>query len=41
MALNMLKQLEEIPTKLEHNSAEYLHTLIECMRIAFADTRYI
>ncbi len=42
MALNMLKQLEEhtIPDKLEHNSAEYLHTLIECVRIAFADTRY-
>ena len=36
MALNMLKELD--PHKLEHNSAEYLHLLIETLRLSFADT---
>jgi len=40
IALNLLKHLDVIPAKLAHNSAEYLHALIECLRIAFADTRY-
>ncbi len=41
IALNMLKSFaDEIPSKLEPNSAEYLHRLIECMRLAFADTKH-
>lgn len=41
LGLNLLKSLgHEVPSKFEHNSAEYLHTLIECVRLAFADTRY-
>jgi len=41
LGLNLLKSLgPEIPSKFRHNSAEYLHTLIECMRLAFMDTRY-
>jgi len=27
-------------SSMEHNSAEYLHTLVESLRIAFSDTRY-
>lgn len=38
MALNVLEGLGV--EKLEHNGAQYLHTLIEAMRIAFADTRW-
>ena len=36
----MLKTITGLGAKLRHNSAEYLHTLIECMRLAFIDTRY-
>lgn len=25
---------------MEHNSPEYLHTLVEALRLAFADTQY-
>lgn len=39
IALNILNQVFEdnIP---EHNSAEYLHYLIEALRLAFADSRH-
>ncbi|KDQ14217.1 hypothetical protein BOTBODRAFT_175004 [Botryobasidium botryosum FD-172 SS1] len=45
MALGLLDVLQEQGkikplAEIEHNSAEYLHVLIECLRIAFADTRY-
>ncbi|KAG2219833.1 hypothetical protein INT45_006276 [Circinella minor] len=44
MALGIIQALEEEHgldfTKLKHNSAEYLHIMIEVMRLAFADTRY-
>ncbi|KAI7849586.1 nucleophile aminohydrolase [Circinella umbellata] len=44
MALGIIQALEEEHgldfTKLKHNSPEYLHILIEVMRLAFADTRY-
>lgn len=36
MALNMLNGFH--PEKLEHNSSEYLHLLIETLRLSFADT---
>eukprot|EP00300_Choanocystis_sp_HF-7_P005561 c14149_g1_i1.p1 GENE.c14149_g1_i1~~c14149_g1_i1.p1 ORF type:complete len:284 (+),score=50.92 c14149_g1_i1:1050-1901(+) len=36
MALGIVEQFEL--SKMEHNSGEYLHTLIEAMRLAFADT---
>ncbi|KAH9812790.1 nucleophile aminohydrolase [Melampsora americana] len=43
MALGILECLEESGMvdmgKIQHNSVEWLHTLIECMRLAFADTR--
>ena len=38
LALNILKGLDM--AKLEHNSTEYTHILIESLRLAFADTRY-
>ncbi|TMW64316.1 hypothetical protein Poli38472_012938 [Pythium oligandrum] len=41
VALNILEQL--LPSKEErpgHNSAEYLHLLIEAMRLAFADAKW-
>jgi gamma-glutamyltranspeptidase/glutathione hydrolase len=38
LALNLLSELNVQDMK--HNSTEYLHTLIECLRLAFADTRY-
>ncbi|KAF8560254.1 gamma-glutamyltranspeptidase [Imleria badia] len=44
LALGILEQIQaQGKTKtleLEHNSAEYLHTLIEAMRLAFADSQY-
>lgn len=45
LALGILDELQETGkvrdlAKVEHNSAEYLHALIEALRIAFADTRY-
>ncbi|KAG8935861.1 hypothetical protein FRC02_005860 [Tulasnella sp. 418] len=45
MALGILDILQErgvIRTldSMEHNSAEYLHALVESLRIAFSDTRY-
>ena len=39
LALNILKGYE-IGGKMEHNSAEYLHLLIESLRLAFADARW-
>jgi gamma-glutamyltranspeptidase/glutathione hydrolase len=45
MALGILEELQNSGTikpfeELEHNSVEYLHVIIEALRIAFADTRY-
>lgn len=44
MALGILEALEKKGSvdfgKLEHNSAAYLHVVIEALRLAFADTRY-
>jgi hypothetical protein len=44
IALGVLKELQKQKivdfSKLEHNSAEYLHTVIEALRIAFADARH-
>ncbi|KAI9305954.1 nucleophile aminohydrolase [Cunninghamella echinulata] len=44
MALGIIEALEKngsIDFKhLEHNSSEYLHVVIEALRLAFADTRY-
>ncbi|KAI9494949.1 gamma-glutamyltranspeptidase [Zychaea mexicana] len=44
IALGIIRALEEQHglnlAKLEHNSAEYLHIIIEALRLAFADTRY-
>lgn len=44
IALGIIQCLEEEHgldfTKLEHNSAEYLHVIVEALRLAFADTRY-
>lgn len=45
VALGILEQMQiqgKIPSllELEHNSAEYLHALIEALRFAFADTQY-
>ncbi|KAJ9120422.1 hypothetical protein QFC24_005379 [Naganishia onofrii] len=45
VALGIIEQLEELGQlddilSLEHNSVEYLHVLIESLRLAFADTRY-
>lgn len=44
IALGVIKELKKQGIvdfeKLEHNSAEYLHVLIEALRIAFADVRH-
>ncbi|KAI8877580.1 gamma-glutamyltranspeptidase [Backusella circina FSU 941] len=44
MALGIIEALEENHrvdfSKIEHNSAEYLHIVAEALRIAFADTKY-
>ncbi|KDN48075.1 hypothetical protein RSAG8_03091, partial [Rhizoctonia solani AG-8 WAC10335] len=45
MALGILEAAQEIGKikpllEMEHNSTEYLHTLIEALRLAFADTQY-
>ncbi|KAI9248265.1 gamma-glutamyltranspeptidase [Phascolomyces articulosus] len=44
IALGIIRALEEERgldlSKFEHNSAEYLHVIIEALRLAFADTRY-
>ena len=39
LAVNLLKQLPELKG-LSHNSADYLHLVIEAMRLAFADTAW-
>ena len=38
LALNILKGFDLI--SMGHNSAQYLHTVIEALRLAFADTRW-
>jgi gamma-glutamyltranspeptidase / glutathione hydrolase len=45
MALGIIEQLQEIKrippvSELKHNSAEYLHVIIEALRLAFADAIY-
>ncbi|KAJ1308438.1 hypothetical protein OPQ81_004143 [Rhizoctonia solani] len=45
MALGILEAAQEIGKikpllEIEHNSVEYLHALIEALRLAFADTQY-
>jgi len=45
LALGILENIQEIHKvkpilEMEHNSAEYLHTLIEAIRLAFADSEY-
>ncbi|KAJ7092606.1 gamma-glutamyltranspeptidase [Mycena epipterygia] len=45
IALGILENLQEQGTikpllEMEHNSAEYLHVLIEALRLAFADTQW-
>ena len=46
LALGILDEMEKEGKitdllKLEHNSVEYLHALIEALRLSFADTRYV
>ncbi|KAH7928509.1 gamma-glutamyltranspeptidase [Leucogyrophana mollusca] len=45
LALGILEQIQEQGKikpllELEHNSAEYLHALVEALRLAFADSQY-
>ncbi|KIM75360.1 hypothetical protein PILCRDRAFT_827264 [Piloderma croceum F 1598] len=45
LALGILENIQEMDKvkpllEMEHNSVEYLHTLIEAMRLAFADSGY-
>ncbi|CED85566.1 gamma-glutamyltranspeptidase [Phaffia rhodozyma] len=45
LALGILEQIQATGkiqdlTNLDHNSVEYLHVLIEALRLSFADTRY-
>lgn len=44
MALGILQALEEQHgidfRNIEHNSADYLHIIVEVLRLAYADTRY-
>ncbi|KAI9494951.1 lincomycin-condensing protein lmbA [Zychaea mexicana] len=44
MALGIIRALEEEHglnlARAEHNSAEYLHVIVEALRLAFADTRH-
>ncbi|PWN52415.1 gamma-glutamyltranspeptidase [Violaceomyces palustris] len=45
LALGILDQMQELGlvrdlSKVEHNGVEYLHALIEALRLAFADTKY-
>jgi gamma-glutamyltranspeptidase/glutathione hydrolase len=45
ICLGLLREMQESGqikslSDMEHNSAEYLHAIIECLRLAFADGRY-
>jgi gamma-glutamyltranspeptidase/glutathione hydrolase len=44
MALGIIESLEQYHgvdfSKIEHNSAEYIHIIGEALRVAFADTKY-
>jgi gamma-glutamyltranspeptidase len=45
LALGILDEMEKEGKiakllEMEHNSVEYLHTVIEALRLSFADTRY-
>ena len=40
LALRLLEGVTPPPASHGHNSAPYLHTLIEALRLAFADTRW-
>ncbi|KAI0067789.1 gamma-glutamyltranspeptidase [Artomyces pyxidatus] len=45
LALGILENIQEIGKvknllEMEHNSVEYLHTLVEALRLAFADSQY-
>ncbi|RHY33909.1 hypothetical protein DYB32_001310 [Aphanomyces invadans] len=40
IALNLLNEIAGDEWKKEHNSVEYLHTLIEVLRLAFTDARW-
>ena len=40
IALRILEAMHPFPSSLGHNSAPYLHALIEALRLAFADARW-
>lgn len=45
MALGIIDEVKEVHgvdvLELEHNSAAYLHILIEALRLSFADSEYL